>query len=224
VLRIAASSALPLPLLSAVIHGFRRRYQQVDVRLTISEDSGNCLSAGHDIAIVTRADVDDKKFTVHPMWNSPLICVATAAYLERHGTPRTPEDFLKHPCIALPAETAAACRVFLDSAGQTTQLALAPVYTVNSASAVRAAVLANMGFAIVQACSVADDMERGALQRLLPDYTIDEPAAVAAVVCRNGHQPNLAIRAFLAYISNTDLMRRPAPMVHDAPRTAEVRS
>jgi DNA-binding transcriptional LysR family regulator len=223
-LRIAASSALPLPMLTTLIHGFRRRCQQVDVRLTISEDSGNCLGAGHDIAIVTRADVDDKKFTVHPMWNSPLIGVATAAYLELHGTPRTPADFLKHACIALPADTAAASRVFRDSAGQTTQLALTPVYTVNSVSAVRAAVLANMGLAIVQACSVTGDMERGALQRLLPDYTIDEPAAVAAIVCRNGRHPSLAISAFLAYISDTDLTRRPARIVHEGPRVAEAPS
>lgn len=222
-LRIVASSALPLPMLNAMIHGFRRRYQQVDLQLTISEDNVDCLSTSHDIAIVTHAGADDKKLALHPMWSSPLICVASATYLELRGTPRTPADLLEHACIALPAETAATCRVFLDSAGKTTPLALTPVYTVNSVAAVRAAVLANMGFAIVQACSVAEDMEHGALLRLMPDHTIDEPAAVAAIVCRNGHQPRPVIRAFLAYISNMDLARRPARTVHEAPIIAEAR-
>jgi DNA-binding transcriptional LysR family regulator len=153
------------------------------------------------------------------MWNSPLICVATPVYVELHGTPRTPADLLAHACIALPAGTAAAWPVFLDPSGQTTQLALTPVYTVNSVAAVRAAVLANMGFSIVQACWVAEDVEHGALRRLLPDHTIDEPAAVAAIVCRSDHQPNLATRAFLAYISNTDLTR-PARTALETPRIA----
>jgi DNA-binding transcriptional LysR family regulator len=219
-LRIIAAGALPLPMLSAIVHGFRRQYPQVDVRLTLSDDSGEFPSASHDIAIVDNTKIDDKKFSVHPMWTSPLICVASTAYLELHGTPRTPADLLKHACIALSTETTSACPVFLDSAGQTTQLALAPVYTINNTSAVLTAVLADMGFAIVQACSVAKELGRGALRRILADHTIGEPAAIAAFVCRNSHQPSLTIRAFLAYIANTDLALRPAPAAHEATRIA----
>jgi DNA-binding transcriptional LysR family regulator len=197
-LRIVASNALPLSSLTTLVSAFHRRYPNVDLQLAVSERDDDCLDSSYDVALVANVDADEKSLTAHPVWTSPLICVATSHYLAVHGTPRVPQDLCNHSYIALSTETTNARLLFLNSTGQREQVALTPAYTVNSATAVHAGLLANMGFSIVPASSVAEDEQRGELLRLLPGYTVDARDAGAVVVYRSGTEPTPAARAFIA--------------------------
>jgi DNA-binding transcriptional LysR family regulator len=205
-LRIVASSALPHSSLTSLVSAFRRRYPNVAVQLAVAEHDENLLDGSYDVAVAANIDVDDKGLTAHALWTSPLVCVATSQYLESHGTPQVPQDLRSHAYIALSTGTVNPPLLFLNAVGQREQVALTPAYTVNSATGVYAAVLANMGFSIVPACSIIEDELNGKLLRLVPEYNIDAPAAVALVVYRNSAQPTPAVRAFIAY-ARTDMAR-----------------
>ena len=197
-LRIVASNTLPLSSLTSLVSVFHRRYPNVDLQLAVLERDDNCLDSSYDVALVANVDIDEKEFAAYPLWTSPMICVATSRYLAVHGTPRVPQDLCNHAYIALPIATTNARLLFLNSIGQQKQVALTPAYTVNSATAVHAGLLADMGFSIVPAGSVAEDEQRGELLRLLPGYTVDAHDAGAAVVYRTGTEPTPAARAFIA--------------------------
>ncbi|QGZ60737.1 LysR family transcriptional regulator [Paraburkholderia acidisoli] len=127
---------------------------------------------------------------------------ASPAWLAEHGEPRTPEQLALHAAVALPPEERSATWRFA-RAGEPAQtgatVTLEPGYEVNNLLMVRLAALAGMGVAIVPAPLVADDIARGALRRLLPDYEIDDPEARTSIVWPSRQYLPAKTRRFVDY-------------------------
>ena len=101
--------------------------------------------------------------------------------------------------VALPNEMRSATWHFRHRQGSSDQLTLTPVYTVNNALMVRLATLAGMGFSILPEGLVAADLEAGTLERILPDYTIDDPDMKVSIVYPGRQYLPAKTRLFIDY-------------------------
>jgi DNA-binding transcriptional LysR family regulator len=198
-LRVVASSSLSLLTLTPLIDGFRRLYPKVNVRLTLAERHVDLVEDGYDVGIVTAFMVSSTALVERPVATNALIPVATPAYLAEHGTPKTPLDLPGYPSVGLPSEMRSCTWHFRHSHGSADQITLAPVYTVNSALMVRLATLAGMGFSILPEGLVSADLESGALVRVLPDHSIDDPEMKVSIVYPGRQYLPAKTRFFIDY-------------------------
>lgn len=81
------------------------RYQddnpEVSVDLTLAQRMPNLVEEGYDVSIVTAAQLPDSGYVAQTCGESCSVLVASRDYLARHGTPKTPDDLLKHVCLRL---------------------------------------------------------------------------------------------------------------------------
>jgi DNA-binding transcriptional LysR family regulator len=83
---------------AARLSAFAQRYPDVAVELSITNRNVDLVSEGFDAA-VRRGNMPDSGLVARPLEDAPLCLVASSAYLERRGVPRTVADLESHDCL-----------------------------------------------------------------------------------------------------------------------------
>jgi DNA-binding transcriptional LysR family regulator len=96
--------------------------------------------------------------------------VAAAAYLERFGAPRRPEDLESHTCVVVDQGPDSAHWVF-DGPDGKADIVVAGSFRSTNALIVRQAVLAGHGIGLLGEALIMNDIRTGRLYRLLPEYS-----------------------------------------------------
>lgn len=79
---------------------FTRAYPDVVLDVTTSNDPVDLVAGEYDAGMQIGEFIERDMIAVRVSGDMRLAAVATAAYLERHGTPKTPHDLKNHACIA----------------------------------------------------------------------------------------------------------------------------
>ena len=101
----------------------------------------------------------------------PLINVASPAYLDRHGAPRSPDDLTRHLAVnyASPSSGRVEAWEWIEN-GQQRTLSLRGRVTVNSAEAYIACCLAGLGLIQIPAYDVKGHLAAGELVEVMPEH------------------------------------------------------
>src|SRR6202044_469597 len=118
--------------LTPLLDGFRRQYPKVKVRLTLTDRRGEPIEDGYDVGIVTGFVKPSQDLIDRPIGTHSLVVCAASSYLAEQGVPRTPAQLALHAFIGLPAEQPTTW-YFTGPGPRTEEIALQPVYSVNSA-------------------------------------------------------------------------------------------
>ncbi len=106
VLRVNAPVSYGIERLGALLPGFRARYPQVELDLSLSDRLVDMVEEGFDVAIrITRQPA--------PMLIARqlgTVRIASPAYLARAGTPRHPSDLAGHECLLYHYSPTGRCR------------------------------------------------------------------------------------------------------------------
>jgi DNA-binding transcriptional LysR family regulator len=100
VLRINVGTAFGTHQLSPALPAFLARYPEMQVELTITDRVVDLLDEGADLGIRLGSLVDSSLVARRICELERVIC-ASPAYLKRHGTPRHPEELLRHNCLSV---------------------------------------------------------------------------------------------------------------------------
>jgi len=135
--------------------------------------------------------------------------VASPAYFERCGVPRTPEDLLRHECLRFSRMTARDewrfLRAPVDPTVQVTQredemsVSVAGRLSTDSGAAMLAAAVAGVGVAVLPRFMVASSLASGALQAVL-DGWMPRGHGIYALHGHHRHVPP-KVRVFLDALS-----------------------
>ena len=88
---------LPL-VLAGRLGAFCERYPELSIEFVTSEQVGDLVSEGIDLAI----RFGQPRFTTlisRKLIEAPILTVASPTYLERHGRPAHPSDLVRHRCL-----------------------------------------------------------------------------------------------------------------------------
>jgi DNA-binding transcriptional LysR family regulator len=99
-LRINVGTAFGMHQLSPALPAFLARYPEVQVELTITDRLVDLLDEGADLGIRLGSLVDSSLVARRICDLDRVIC-ASPAYLKRHGTPRKPDELLRHNCLSV---------------------------------------------------------------------------------------------------------------------------
>ncbi|GGI20622.1 LysR family transcriptional regulator [Oxalicibacterium faecigallinarum] len=192
-LRITAPMVFGRRHVAPIVNSYLDRYPEMQVEMMMSDRNLDLIEEGLDLA-VRIGTLADTTLVARPVGMVGRLLVASPDYLARRGMPQTPHDLLQHDVI-FTTERIHATEWRFRHEGRERTVQLTPRLTVNEIDAALLAAKAGRGIARALSYQVAEDLEAGALVRLLPDYE-PAPLPVQLVVTGTRHMvPRL--RAFL---------------------------
>ncbi|MDQ0319081.1 DNA-binding transcriptional LysR family regulator [Pararhizobium capsulatum DSM 1112] len=101
-LRITAPLGIGRRLIASGIPAFHDKYPDIEVRLRLSDHNIDILSEGVDVAFKLGV-LEDSNLRMRGILNCERVICAAPAYLEKRGTPATPDALIddKHDCLLL---------------------------------------------------------------------------------------------------------------------------
>lgn len=178
-------------LLATMVARFLRRHPDVTIDWTLSDAPVDPTRSGCDLWIrVGEVPTDD--LVVRDIWRIDRAIVAASG-----GTAAThPSDLVQAPAVFVRAFLAREVEL-IDHTDARFSLRQAPVLTVDSIQAARAALLEGVGYAVMPLWAVQRDLDDGALTRLCPDWT--PPSITLSFAYRPGIRPRrvTALRDFI---------------------------
>lgn len=173
VLRVHCLASFAMRYIVPLIASYRQSYPDVTVELTLSQRIPKLTEEGYDVAILLSPEIQDAGVFVRRLTTSYSVVCASKNYLAKQGVPQTPDDLSAHACLNLVPPCAPDRWEFSGPDGAET-VPLKPVFTVNLADAMIRAIGADMGVGLLPGYVALEELDKGSVIRVLPDYRMRE--------------------------------------------------
>jgi DNA-binding transcriptional LysR family regulator len=212
-LRIVAVLDSGMWIVPRMLAGFRRTFPNITAELHLTNRPSRFIEEGFDCGIMvgplTDASVAARKAgEIHRMLG------AAPSLLREHGTPTKPSELKQLPWMGiLQPHFYARDRVTLRRGREQKIVQLSPVLVMDSVTALREAVIAGAGMAVLPEWLIGSALARGEVVPVLPSWTI--PPVAMHVVFPSGKLPG-RIRTLVEYatVELPRLIENPASADH----------
>lgn len=197
-LRISAPNEIGRLHIAALCQEFTAIHPLVTIDLRFSDARPDVLEAELDIAIVTKRPTDGD--VIHrKLLDSRRVVCAAPSYLERAGTPRTPEGLTDHNCIRMRRGRFVYDTWRLQGPAGPSEYPVSGSLLSDSTDVIHRWVLDGAGIAVKAYWDICDELNDGTLIELLPDYACDDISLYATHLTRR-HVPK-RIRLFIDFMA-----------------------
>jgi DNA-binding transcriptional LysR family regulator len=172
--RVAAPMTFGMTYLAPVIADFLIDHPGIQIDLHLSDARVDIVADGFDIALRI-ADLPDSSLRARRLCGIAVHCVASPAYLDRHGRPTHPAQLGEHACLGYTNAPGGVWRFTGPGGEEATVRPAGPLLT-NSGDAMLPALRGGLGIARLPEFIVASDLAAGLLEIILTDW---EPPAIA---------------------------------------------
>jgi DNA-binding transcriptional LysR family regulator len=181
-LRVAAPLSFGATHFAPVLAELAARYPDLEIQSSYSDRVVDLVAEGFDAAI-RLGMLEDSSLIARRIASFGGCLVASPAYLEKRGTPRTPEDLPAHDAVNRVNDEWP-----LQHEGRVLTIHPRARFTADNGAALVPAVLAGLGIALLPDFLINEHIASGALVALLPDYPMPE-AGVYVVRPPGGSAP-----------------------------------
>jgi DNA-binding transcriptional LysR family regulator len=181
-LRVSAPLSFSATHFAPVLAELATRYAELEIQASFSDRRVDLVSEGFDAAIRLGV-LEDSNLVARRIASFGGKLVASPAYLEKHGTPRTPEELLTHQAVNRINDEWP-----LEHAGRVIRLRPRARFTADNGAALVPAVLAGLGIAMLPDFLIHDHVMSGALVPIMADHPMPE-AGVYVVRPPGGSAP-----------------------------------
>jgi DNA-binding transcriptional LysR family regulator len=179
--------------MAPIVTEYLQRYPEVNASCWFLDRLVNILEEGVDVA-VRIAEMSDSSLQAVRVGRVRRVICAAPGYLEKNGTPRTPDDLAAHTIVVASPLTPTAEWQLLES-GKVRSIKVHPRLTTTTNDSAVAIAVGGFGLTRLLSYQVADQLRDGRLKVVLDRF---EPAAVPVhVVHREGRYASKKARAFL---------------------------
>ncbi|MDO7833486.1 LysR family transcriptional regulator [Sphingobium sp. HBC34] len=194
-LRLSAPTSFGRTRVLPCLPGFLADYPELDLTVDLSDQYVDMLDGTYDIAVRIGARIGHG-LVGHRLATSSRVLCAAPQYLARAGAPSSLHDLAGHHLLAaegqLPWE--------LDGPEGTVSYTGTSHIRTNSSEVVRELTIGGCGISLRSLWDVAEELERGTLARVLPQYRGSQAVGIFAV---HGHasDPPAKISAFIDHLA-----------------------
>jgi len=184
-LRINCGSAFGRHQLTPAIPRFLESYPEIELDLTIDDLATMPTDDRYDLSIRIGA-LDESSAVARRICNLERVICAAPAYLERYGTPRTPDELQRHNCLwitSLPALR----RWPFDTDDGIRVVHISGNIVANNAETILQLAVAGVGITRLTDVIVGDALRRGALVPVLTEWHHVEPVPLYATYPSGRH-------------------------------------
>ncbi|MHB2137028.1 LysR substrate-binding domain-containing protein [Pseudomonas monsensis] len=197
-LRINAASPFMLHAVVPYIDEFRRLYPDIQLELNSNDLIIDLLEQSTDIAIRI-GTLADSTLHARSLGCSPLLIVASPAYLEKHGAPQQVADLSEHTLLGFTQNEGLNQWPLRYVHGD--RWPITPAISASSGETVRHLALEGQGIACLSHFMTIDDIRARRLKVLLAEFNSGYRQPINAVYYRNS-QLALRIQCFLDFIQS----------------------
>ena len=192
-LHVAAPVTFAEMHLMPVVSRYSSRYPDVIVKLDLTDRFVDLVEDRIDVAIRI-GELSDSSLVARKLGEVSMQLCASTEYLAEHGEPVEPEQLADHTCV-LDSNYPGGNHWQMESKNKPVSVEVKPRLIVNSARAGRELVKAGHGIAFLPSFAIADEINKGRVQRLLPEYA-SKPIGIYAVYQHRKHL-SAKIRLFI---------------------------
>jgi DNA-binding transcriptional LysR family regulator len=196
-IRVGATPSFGSIHLIPALTAFSEQHPDIQVALHFDYGHSDLVTEGLDISLRIVSALKDSSQVAYPLAILPQYLVASPSYLAKHGQPSTVNDLLKHNCLVHALKSPTSLWEF-DGANGRESARVSGSLRSNFGEALRHAALLGHGISLHLNYLVAQDIERGDLQCLLPTYT-PIPLSLYAVIASRNKQP-IRVRTLLDFL------------------------
>uniref|UniRef100_UPI0030F5F7A7 LysR family transcriptional regulator n=1 Tax=uncultured Acidovorax sp. TaxID=158751 RepID=UPI0030F5F7A7 len=201
-LRITAPAGFGRRHVAPLVPRFRELHPDVSISLNLSDRVVDMAGEGYDCAVRV-GDLPDSSLVSVRIADNRRLCVATPAYLQRHGTPRHPSDLLQFDCLTLSSEASQirgwAFRMPTEGGGtEVGYLKPGGPLDCSDGQVLHDWCLSGYGIAWRSTWEVEAEIAAGRLVEVLADYAAP-PNGIYVVFPQRKHMP-LRVRLWIEYL------------------------
>ncbi|WP_077001806.1 LysR family transcriptional regulator [Variovorax sp. KK3] len=181
-LRVNAATPFMLHAIVPLVPAFRVAYSQIELELDTDELNIDLLERRTDVAIRIGA-LSDSTLHARPLGTSRVRVLASPAYLEQHGRPRSVAGLSKHLLLGFTQPESLNRWPLRGPHGD--EWPIKPAVTASSGETLRRLALEGAGIVCLSDFMTAGDRGRGDLVQLLARDTVEVRQSINAVYYRN---------------------------------------
>jgi len=178
-LRIDAPLALTHTILVPSLSEFQTLFPQIEVVLTASDRLTDFVSEGID-CVIRIGELADSSFISRRVGNVRMATCAAPSYLEKYGTPMTPDELIHHKAINFFSEHSREVMEWKFAMnGKVVSRRLGSNMLVNNSDVLLSCGLAGLGMLHALETTLKPHIQAGTLKEVLADYaTITKPVSI----------------------------------------------
>jgi DNA-binding transcriptional LysR family regulator len=180
-LRVNAATPFMLHAIVPLVGEFRAAWPQIVLELNTDDRFIDLLERRTDVAIRI-GKLEDSSLHARPLGSHRLRVLASPAYLEQHGRPRTLAALQRHSLLGFTQEVLNAWPL---RGAHGDEWQARPTLAASSGETLRQLALAGQGLACLSDFMTEADRRSGALVQVLANLTVDMRRPVSAVYYRN---------------------------------------
>jgi len=199
VVRVGVPPAFGTQRLLPVIGGFHERYPDVQIALSLLtvRKQETFVEQGLDVGIIIVPVLKDASFIAIPLAEAHQALVASPAYLAAQAPIRHPRDLQHCKCLVNWNKSPTATWNFTGPEGPVSVRVQGPLRS-DFGEALKEAAMAGMGISMHPYYMIADEIERGDLQVVLPEY-VPSGLDVYAIYSSRKNLP-MRVQVFLEFL------------------------
>ena len=197
-LRINAPMSFGVLHIAPAIPVFLGRYPELTVDMNLDDRKVDVIEEGFDVS-VRISELPDSSLVARRIGPCRHAVVAAPAYLERYGTPRTPDDLRNHNVLTYRYQASAQDWHFLSPDSKPVSVAVKGSVQMNNSLAIREVLLGGVGITRTPTFVVGGDIQEGRLLPLLVGYETLEVSIYLVYPQRRHLSPK--VRAFVAFMA-----------------------
>jgi len=196
-LRLAAPLSFGLSHLSPVIETFAREHPGLTINIDFSDRQVDLVEQGVDLAIRI-ADLRDSSLHARRICPIRLGMWASPAYLEKHGTPRTPEDLKSHEVLGYTLRGGQTIRL-IDGRGHEHSVHSSARMAANNGDFLHHMASSGHGIAVLPTFITWKSLAARDLVPVLNSYTL--PLLSAWAIYPQTRYPSQRVRRFIDFVA-----------------------
>lgn len=197
-LRISSPVSIAQQELAQYLPEFMRRYPHIKIQVVISNRRVDVISEGIDLALRVRTQLDtDQNLIIRRFSQVTHYLVASQAYLNQFGTPKTPEELGQHATLNMYVDEIDSFWV-LGHGEQRKRVKIHPKFMGSDLSLLTQLAIADQGIALLPKSFIEDALADGRLVYVLPEWHTAEGIFHAVYASKRGMLP--ALRVFIDFL------------------------
>lgn len=207
VLRLLAPPVLATHVLAPLVSGFRQAYPKILLDIDVESHREPPIE-DYDITLMGATDTFDANVIARKVISTEAILLASPDYLQRRGTPQTPEDLQRHDCLRLKpaAGRSRAWRLLhADEPDRFVDIDVQPVLWSNHIDTLMRAALDGAGITATTVELAAPLLNNGDLVRVVSPWITDRLTLYAALPSRKFMPRRTEV--FLDYLTEQTRLR-----------------
>ena len=186
--------------LAPLLPEFLDAWPAISVQLLVTNRRVDLIREGVDLALRVRTKLDtDAELVVRHFGTGRGTLVASPGYLQRHGTPDSPQDLATHTTLSFSDPQHEVRWPLRNDKGEEVSIELKPQLSCNDFIVLTEAAVRGRGIALLPSIATHEELRRGQLVQVLPQWQSPEGIVHCIYPSRRGMMP--AVRALLDFLS-----------------------